>query len=89
MGNLSSGQVFLALDTGHTVIRHQRVALWMLSAVIDCVDLLGWLEPAMLTFTNWQGRDISDNNPQDANSVGILDDDLIISHPAVKNPRSA
>ncbi len=88
LGNLSSGQVFLALDTGHTVIRHQWVALPMLPAVIDCVNLLSQLEPAMLTFTNWQGRDISDNNPQDANSGGILDDDSIIIHPAVENPRS-
>ncbi len=55
-------------------------------AVIDRVNLLGWREPAMLTFTNWQGRDIGDNNPQDANSVGILDDDLIIIHPAIDIP---
>jgi hypothetical protein len=40
----------------------------------------------MLTFTDRQGRDISDNNPQDADSVGILDDDLIIIHPAIPIP---
>ncbi len=36
--------------------------------------------------TNQQGCDISDSNPQDANSVGILDDDLIIICPAVEIP---
>jgi hypothetical protein len=41
-------------------------------AVIERVYLLGWREPAMLTFTNWQGRDFGDSKPQDANSVGIL-----------------
>jgi hypothetical protein len=55
-------------------------------AVIDCVNLLGQRGPAMLIFTNWQGWDIGDSNPQDANSVGILDDNLIIIHPAVEIP---
>jgi hypothetical protein len=32
----------------------------------------------MLTFTNRQGRDIGDSNPQDADSVGIMDDNSII-----------
>ncbi len=32
-GNLSGGQVFLALDTGHTIIRHQWVVLPMPPAV--------------------------------------------------------
>jgi hypothetical protein len=86
LGNLSNGQVFLALDTGHTIIRHQWVALPMPSAVIDCINLLSWYEPAMLFFIDWQGRDIGDNNSLDADSVGILDDDLIIIHPAVKIP---
>ncbi len=40
----------------------------------------------MLTFTDRQGHDIGDSNPQDANSVEILDDDLIIIHPAVEIP---
>ncbi len=53
-------------------------------AVIDCIDLLGQRKPTMLTFTNRKGRDIGDNNPQDANSVGILNDNLIIIHPAVE-----
>jgi hypothetical protein len=85
-GNLSGGQIFLAFDTGHTIIRHQWVALLMPPAVIDCVNLLGRHKPAMFTFTDWHGRDISDNNPQDTNSVGILDDDSIIIHPAVEIP---
>ncbi len=63
LGNLSGGQIFLALDTGHTTIMHQWVALPMPPAVIDRVSLLGQREPAMLTFTNWHGQDIGDNNP--------------------------
>jgi hypothetical protein len=54
--------------------------------VINHVNLLGQHEPAMLTFNNQQGRDIGDNNSQDANSVEILDDNLIIIHPAVEIP---
>jgi hypothetical protein len=52
--------------------------------VIDCINLLGWHEPAMLpsTFTGWQGCNIGDKNPQDADSVGILDDDSVIIYPA-------
>jgi hypothetical protein len=64
----------LALDTSHTIIRHQWVALPMPPTVIDCINHLGRHEPAMLTFTDWQGHDIGDGNPQDANSVGFLDD---------------
>jgi hypothetical protein len=86
LGNLSGGQVFLALDTGHMIIRHQWVALPMLPVVIDCVNLLGQREPTTLTFTNRHGQDIGDNNPQDVNSVGVLDDDLIIIHPAMEIP---
>ncbi len=86
LGNLSGGQVFLALDTGHTIIRHQWVALPMPSAVIDHVCLLGQREPAMLTFTNRQSRDIGDSKPQDANSIGILDDNSIIIHGAMEIP---
>ncbi len=87
LGNLFSGQVFLALDTSHTIIRHNWVALPMPPAVIDCLNLLGRHEPAILTFNNRQGRDIGDNNPQDADSVGILDDNSIIIHPAMEIPR--
>ncbi len=40
----------------------------------------------MLTFTNRQGRDIGESNPQDADSVEILDDKSIIIHPAIAIP---
>jgi hypothetical protein len=86
LGNLSGGQVFLALDAGHMIIRHQWVALPMPPMVIDHVNLLGQRKPAMLTFTGWHERDIGDNNPEGADSVGILDDNLIIIHPAVEVP---
>jgi hypothetical protein len=86
MGNPSGDQVFLALDTSHTIIRHQWVALPMPPTVMDCVNLLGWRKPAMLTFTDQQCHDIGDNNPQDANSVGMLDDISIIIYPAVEIP---
>jgi hypothetical protein len=85
-GNLSGGQVFLALDTSHTVIRHQWVALPLPPMVIDCVNLLGWCDPTMLTFTNRQDHDIGDNNPQDVNSVENLDDDSVIIYPAIEIP---
>jgi hypothetical protein len=84
--NLSDGQVFLASDTGHTIIRHQWVALPMPPAVIDCVYLLGRHKPAMLTFADQQGCDIGDSNLQDIDSIGILDDDLIIIHSAGEIP---
>jgi hypothetical protein len=84
LGNLSSGQIFLALDTSHTINKHQWVALPIPPVVIDHMNLLGQRKPAMLTFTNQQGSDIGDDNPQDANSVGIQDVDLIIIHPAME-----
>jgi hypothetical protein len=84
--NLSGGQIFLALDTGHTIIKHQWVALPVPPTVIDRVNLLGQCKPAMLTFTHQHGRDIGDNNPQYANSIIILDVDLIIIHPAIEIP---
>jgi hypothetical protein len=40
-GNLSGGQMFLALDTGATVIRHQWVVIPMPSSVIDRVNFIG------------------------------------------------
>ncbi len=39
-GNLSGGQIFLVLDTDHTIMRHQWVALPMPPAVIDRVICL-------------------------------------------------
>jgi hypothetical protein len=58
----------------------------MLPAVFDCINLLGRHEPAMLTFINRQSHDIGDSNPQDADSVGILDDVSIIIDPAAEIP---
>jgi hypothetical protein len=74
------------LDTSHIIIRHQWFALPMPPAVIDCVNLLGQREPAMLTFTDQQGHDVGDSNPQDANFIGTLDDNSIIIHPAFEIP---
>ena len=51
-GNLSGGQIFFALDTGHTINRHQWVLLPMPPAVIAPVNLFGKNEPSILTFTN-------------------------------------
>jgi hypothetical protein len=59
-GNLSGGQVFLALDTGHTIVRHQWVVLPMPPAVIARVNLLGKAEPSLFTFTDRHGREIGD-----------------------------
>ncbi len=67
-------------------IRHQLIALPMLPAVIDRDNLLGQREPTMLTFTDRHGQDIGDNNPQDADSFGILDDNLIIIHSSMEIP---
>ena len=70
-GNLSGGQVFLALDTGHTITRHQWVVLPMPPAVIARVNVLGKAEPSILTFTDRHGRVIGDY-PQDE---PVVDDD--------------
>jgi hypothetical protein len=60
-GNLSGGQIFLALDTGHTIIWHQWVVLLpMPPAVIARVNLLGKAEPSILTFTDQNGWEIGD-----------------------------
>ncbi len=59
-GNLSGGQIFLALDTGHTITRHQWVVLLMPPAVIARMNLLGEAEPSILTFTDRHGREIGD-----------------------------
>jgi hypothetical protein len=59
-GNLSDGQTFLALDTGHTIIRHQWVVLHMPPAVIARVTVLGKAEPSILTFTDRHGCEIGD-----------------------------
>jgi hypothetical protein len=76
--NLTGGQLFLALDTGAIVTRHQWVVLPipMPLLVIDCVNFLGWREPSILTFTNRHGQNIGDN-PQDANE----DEESIVAYP--------
>ncbi len=56
----AASQVFLALDTGHTIVRHQWVVLLMPPAVIARVNLLGKAESSLLTFTDWHGRKIGD-----------------------------
>jgi hypothetical protein len=62
LGNLTSSQLFLALDTGTIVTRHQWVALPMPLLVIDRVNFLGRREPSILTFTSWRhGQNIGDN----------------------------
>ncbi len=72
-GNLSGGQIFFALDTGHTIARYQWVVLPMPPAVIARVTLIGKAEPSTLTFTDQQGREIGDHQ-QDFDSVGDDDD---------------
>jgi hypothetical protein len=59
-GNLSGGQIFLALDTGHTITWHQWVVLLMPPAVIARVNLLGKAEPSILTFNDRHGHKIGD-----------------------------
>jgi hypothetical protein len=75
-GNLSGGQMFFALDTGHTITRHQWVLLPMPSAVIARVNLFGKDEPPILTFTDWHGWEIGDH-PQDYEPSGN-DDDFVV-----------
>jgi hypothetical protein len=72
LGNLSGGQIFLALDTGHTIVWHQWVVLPMPPAVIARVTLIGKAEPSILTFNNRRGHEIGDH-PQDFDPAG--DDD--------------
>jgi hypothetical protein len=78
LGNLSGGQIFLALDTGHTITRHHWVVLPMPPAVIARVKLLGKAEPSILTFTDRHGQEISDY-PRDPEPVED-DDALIVDH---------
>ncbi len=73
-GNLSGSQIFLALDTGLTIVWHQWVVLPMPPAVIARVTLIGKAEPSILTFTDWQGHEIGDY-PQDFDPAGDDDDD--------------
>jgi hypothetical protein len=63
-------------------------AIWGVPAVIviECFKFLGRCEPAILTFNNWQDRDIGDSNPQDSDPEGISDEDSVIIYPAVEIP---
>jgi hypothetical protein len=79
-GNLSGGQLFLALDSGQTIVRHQLVVLPVPPAVIDCVNLLGINEPSILTFTNRHGQDIGDL-AQDFEPHVDEDDNSFVTHP--------
>ncbi len=83
MGNtdkLSGGLLFLALDSGQTIVRHQWVVLPVSPAVIDCVNLLGKNEPCILTFTNRHGQDIGDL-AQDFEPCADEDNDSFVAHP--------
>jgi hypothetical protein len=79
-GNISGGQMFLALDTNATVVRHQWVVLTMPSSVIDRVNCIGWLEPSIFTFTNRHGQDIGEN-PQDTDLDGNEDLESVAADP--------
>jgi hypothetical protein len=72
-GNLSGGQLFLALGSGKTIVTHQWVVLPVLPAEIDCVNLLGKHEPSIFICTNWHDQDISDL-PQDFEPHADKDD---------------
>ncbi len=76
-GSLSGNQLFLALDGGQTIVRHQWVVLPELPDVIDCVNVLGINEPSILTFTNWHGQDIGDL-AQDFEPCVDEDDDSLL-----------
>jgi hypothetical protein len=75
-GNLSGGQIFLALDTGHTITWHQWVVRPMPPAVIARVNLLGKVEPSILTFTDRHGRKIGDY-PREPKPVEDDDDPVM------------
>jgi hypothetical protein len=75
-GNLSGGQMFFALDTGHNITQHQWVLLPMQPAVIAGVNLFGKDEPFILTFTDRHGREIGDH-PQDYEPSGNDDNSVV------------
>ncbi len=75
LGNLSGGQIFLALDTGHTITWLQCVVFPKPPADIARVNLLGKAEPSILTFTDRHCWEIGDY-PRD--SEPVEDDDVLI-----------
>jgi hypothetical protein len=84
-GNLTDGQLFLSLDTGTIVTRHQWVVLPMPLLIIERVNHLGWHKPFILNFTNWHDQNIGDD-PQDADSARNDDVESTVEYPA-KTPR--
>ncbi len=84
-GNLSGGQLFLTLDSGQTIVRHQWVVLTVPPAVVDHVNLLGINEPSILTFTNRHGQDIGDL-AQDFEPRADAEDIFFVAHPNDKLP---
>jgi hypothetical protein len=76
-GNLSGGQMFLLLDTEHTITRHHWVVLHMPPAVIARVNLFGKNEPSILTFTNRHGRKIGDHSQGYYEPSGIDDNSVV------------
>ena len=75
-GSLSGVQMFLALDIGHSITRHQWVVLPMPPAVIAQVNLFDKIEPSILTFNDQHGREIGDH-PQDI-EPSENDDDYVV-----------
>jgi hypothetical protein len=84
-GNLSGGQLFLALDSGQTIVRHQWVVLPVPPTVIDRVNVFGINEPSILTFTIRHGQNIGDL-AQDFEPRVDEDDNSFVPHPNDKLP---
>jgi hypothetical protein len=84
-GSLSGGQLFLALDSGQSIVRHQWVVLPVPPAVIDRVNLIEKNEPSILTFTNHHGQVIG-NLAQDFEPHADEDYDSFVAHPIDKLP---
>ena len=60
-GNLTDGQMFLALDTRKAITRFQWTELPMQATVIERVNLIGKDKPLILTFINRHGQEIGDS----------------------------
>ena len=56
----TTSYLFMALDTGKIINRAQFTEIPMTENVINRVNQLGSLEPAMLTWTNRHGENIGD-----------------------------
>jgi len=75
-GNMSGGQMFFAVDTGHSINQHQWVSLPMPPAVIARVNLFGKNEPSIFTFTDRHDHEIGDH-PQDYEPSGNDEDSVV------------